>query len=356
MKNPLVSIIVPVYNLAPYLPHCIASLLQQTYAPLEIIFVDDASTDDSLQVLTDYQQKHTHIQVHTQPNGGPGPARNTGLDHASGEFVLFVDGDDWIAPETVEMCMQEALKEAADIVCFGFSKVCKPGNELENIKVLQVFEYFPENFSRSDFIESFFSEATHWADKLNTSTCGKLYKRNLLTTHQIRFRLPIFEDSPFFLEAVYHSRIIRFISGSYYQYLIREKTNAEKSITTQAISTHKIAHFYAADELMRNFLQSKGIFHQYCRSFERYHNTRILQYGGYFETYVEANGQCQQNQDIFLQQLRQHRHTLTLSRKGLYRAFRKRIVFLNIGSAINLVSPRLTNTFFRWYEKTLAPK
>ncbi|TWF40551.1 glycosyltransferase involved in cell wall biosynthesis [Chitinophaga polysaccharea] len=353
MPNPVVSIIVPVYNVAPYLLRCMESLRHQTYTSTELIFVNDGSTDNSLAILQSLQQQYPAIKILSQENAGPGPARNNGLDHANGDYVLFVDGDDWIDPQTVARCINEAQTHAADIVCFGFRKVYQQGDSLMEA---EPWTYEPESFINSDYIISFFSEAMHRKDKLNTAAWGKLYRRALIEEHSIRFRQSTFEDSPFVLEAVYASRNIRFLTDTFYAYFVREKQVLQHSITSQQVNAAKISSFYSADLLMKAFLHSKNIFEKYRRYYYAYHNTRILQYGGYMEIYAAGNGQQQEAWPIFFAQLKEHRHDLTLDRKGLYRAYRKRIVALNIGAMVSGISPRLAHRFFRWYEKTMAPK
>lgn len=350
MPNPVVSIIVPVYNVAPYLPRCVESLIHQTYTFTELIFINDGSTDNSLAVLQSLQQQYPAIKILSQDNAGPGPARNNGLDHASGDYVLFVDGDDWIDPETVACCFNEAQTHAADIVCFGFRKVYQQGDSLVETAP---WTYEPASFAGSDYIISFFSEAMHRKDKLNTAAWGKLYRRSLIEDHFIRFRQSTFEDSPFVLEVVYASRNIRFLEDTFYAYFIREKQVSQHSITSQQVNAAKISSFYSADQLMKDFLLSKNIFEKYHRYYYAYHNTRVLLYGGYMEVYAAGDGQHQEAWPIFFSRLKEHRHDLTMDRKGLYRAYRKRIVALNIGV---MLSPRLAHRFFRWYEKTMAPK
>lgn len=353
MPNPLVSIIVPVYNLAPYLPACINSLLKQTYTPLEIIFINDSSTDSSLEILMEFQRQYPHLKIITQPNSGPGPARNTGLDEASGEYVLFVDGDDWIAEETVAVCMETAITEVADIVCFGFRKVTKrDGQEIE----LQRFEYEPDCYPDSDYVEGALSENSHNKAKLNTAVWGKLYRLSLLNNHQIRFRQAVFEDSPFTLEAVFHASRIRCVKAAFYNYFIRESSSAEQSVTSSALSADKISGFYTSDKLIKDFLLSKNVFDKYDRLYYAFHNSRVLMYGGYFDVYSKQQGTTSSSWPLFISALREHRHSLTRYRKGLYRAYRKRIVALCFGAMISSFSAKAAHLFFTWYEKTMAPK
>ena len=115
MKNPLVSIIVPVYNTEKYISECLDSLCQQNYSHIEIIAVDDGSTDNSLCLLKELSNKDDRLKVFSQPNQGVSAARNLALSQATGIYVMFVDADDWIDPSTIEKCLQ-AIGDAD--VCF----------------------------------------------------------------------------------------------------------------------------------------------------------------------------------------------------------------------------------------------
>ena len=95
-ESPLISIIIPVYNVAPFLSQCIQSVLDQTYTHLEVIIVDDGSTDESPAICDKFAKLDTRIKVIHKKNGGLSDARNAGLDIASGDFIGFVDSDDWI--------------------------------------------------------------------------------------------------------------------------------------------------------------------------------------------------------------------------------------------------------------------
>ncbi|HVI43719.1 MAG TPA: glycosyltransferase [Chitinophaga sp.] len=352
MHNPLVSIIVPVYNLVPYLPACIASLLGQTYTNTEIIFINDGSTDASLDLLLACEKENRQVKVISQENAGQGAARNNGLDHATGEYVLFVDGDDWIAQETVTICIHEALAADADIICFGYKAVKKQHNELHE---LFHFEYEPGNFVGQDPIVSFLRESTHTRDSFNTATAGKCYKRSLLEENHIRFRQRIYEDSPFMLEAVFHAKVIRCIKGDFYSYLIRDNQATEQSTTSGKLTENKIASYYQADQAMKDFLISKNIYGKYRADYSRYHNGRVVQYGGYYEIYKKTpitswSDECA----LFFKYLKRHRKDLNWQRKGLYRNYKDRVKVLNIGLYISYISERTAHLFFKTYEQKWA--
>lgn len=118
--EPIISIIVPVYNAAPYLDRCLQSLLDQTYQALQIVLVDDGSTDRSLSICQAYQRRDRRVDLIVQPNGGISQARNTGLRHARGEFLMFVDADDYVAPSFCQLALAAARQHQADIVMFDF--------------------------------------------------------------------------------------------------------------------------------------------------------------------------------------------------------------------------------------------
>ena len=112
----LVSVIIPVYNVSRYLPQCFESVISQTYRNLEIIVIDDGSTDDSGSICDQYAEKDDRIHVIHTDNRGLASARNLGLENVSGKYILFIDSDDWIEPQTIETFIGAALKTEADIV------------------------------------------------------------------------------------------------------------------------------------------------------------------------------------------------------------------------------------------------
>lgn len=118
-KNIKISVIIPVYNTEEYLNTCLNSLAQQSFQDIEFICVDDGSTDGSLKILNQFKEKDSRFVVISQKNGGPANARNTGLKHAKGEYVTFVDSDDYIAANAYQMLYKLASKKNADILVFG---------------------------------------------------------------------------------------------------------------------------------------------------------------------------------------------------------------------------------------------
>ena len=121
-RNPdiLISVIIPVYNAQKYLKTCLDSLINQLYKKLEIICVDDGSTDNSLEILRYYEKKDSRIKVFTQKNSGPSAARNNALDHATGDYISFVDADDFLEANAYKVLSEVAIeKENWDLIIFG---------------------------------------------------------------------------------------------------------------------------------------------------------------------------------------------------------------------------------------------
>ena len=115
MDRPLLSVIVPVYKAEKYIHKCISSILNQTFKDLELILVDDGSPDNSGVICDEYATKDSRVKVFHQENGGVCVARNTGLDNATGEYVFFVDSDDYILTDTLETLYTDVLNHNADI-------------------------------------------------------------------------------------------------------------------------------------------------------------------------------------------------------------------------------------------------
>lgn len=165
MSKELVSIIVPVYNCEKYLERCVSSLIQQTYGNIEIILVDDGSTDGSFALCEKMSQGEKRIIVTTKKNGGASSARNVGLSLAKGEYIVFVDSDDWVEFDMVECFVGLLEQNEADMVIGEFSTKNKVAEEWYIWDKSRCFEHFFRTRGEGD---------TH-------SVCGRLYKRDVFS-------------------------------------------------------------------------------------------------------------------------------------------------------------------------------
>ena len=169
--NPLISVIVPVYRVEAFLPRCLDSICGQTYRNLEIILVDDGSPDNCGKICDEYGEKDPRIRVIHKENGGLSSARNAGLDAAAGEYIGFVDSDDWIAPEMYETLLRAIEKWDAQLACCGRYDVREKTGE-EKIGLCPKKD---ECVSGVAFAGKIFRY-----DGCDSSACDKLYRRELL--------------------------------------------------------------------------------------------------------------------------------------------------------------------------------
>ncbi len=180
MFTPLVSIIVPIYKTRQYIEQCLSSLINQTYQNLELILIDDGNTDDTLEYLTKIAQEDTRIRVFSQENKGLSASRNIGLSYAKGEWVFFVDSDDWIEKETIETCIHAISNDDFDLVFFDymreFGTISKPVHLFNQSKEFNEIEC--RNLRRR-MIGPYRSELTTPTKLYSLSTAWKLYKREI---------------------------------------------------------------------------------------------------------------------------------------------------------------------------------
>lgn len=216
-----VSVIVPVYNVKRYLVRCIDSILQQSMTDFELILVDDGSTDGS-EALCDTYGRNKRIRVIHQKNQGLGFARNTGLEHAQGEYVCFVDSDDYVGPELLEHLFTTAQRQRADLVIGGWTDIYADGRMKRHSYPEALFTTEEE---RCEYILGSVAAPPEEREEVlwNVSAWGKLYRRKTLELHKLRFvseRVLISEDILFNLDFFGCARRIAATMGASYYYCV----------------------------------------------------------------------------------------------------------------------------------------
>ena len=217
--SPLISIIVPIYKVEPYLRRCLDSIVNQTYTNLEIILVDDGSPDACPQICDEYATKDNRIVVIHKNNGGLSDARNAGLNISKGDYISFVDSDDWIDKQYVETLLTLIKTENSDIV-FGENEPFHTNYSTQNKKK----QYFVTNYTQLGSLEVLFSKnlVSH------TVPWGKLYKRELFVN--VRFPIGRFHEDEFTTYILFSkSSKITYTNACLYFY--RQRAN---SITSSA--------------------------------------------------------------------------------------------------------------------------
>ena len=178
MPNPLISVIVPVYKVEPYLRKCVDSILAQTYTNLEIILVDDGSPDNCGNICDEYAEKDKRVKVIHKENGGLSDARNVALDVVKGEFVAFVDSDDWVLPNYVKDMYENLVKYGADVSIGGITYYYEQKNIYKNPYNMKFKEGV---YNREEAINTLM-----YQNDFLPSAYAKLYNVNLFKT----FRYP----------------------------------------------------------------------------------------------------------------------------------------------------------------------
>ncbi len=232
----MVSIIVPVYNVEGYLKRCVDSILSQTYSNIEIILIDDGSTDSSGQLCDEYQKKDNRIKVEHKQNGGLSSARNAGLDIATGDYIAFIDSDDWVEPNFIERLRTLLIETNSDMSACTFCRT--KGDIAQRL----CFDTSVEIITNKKF-DCAFKEESYAG-----YACNKMFKREIFEKNELRFDEKIFhgEDSPFVVEFLQYVQKIAFTKEDLYYYYFRED-----SITKSVRLTDKyLSILYAREKTM----------------------------------------------------------------------------------------------------------
>lgn len=214
----LITVIIPIYNVEKYLKKCIDSILHQTYQTMEIILIDDESTDESGSICDEYAKKDNRIKVIHKKNGGVSSARNAGLNNANGKYVAFIDADDYIENNMFEKMINQFEKnEKLDIVVCGTKNVDEDGNVLKtsNMKV--------ETIDNVTFLKEILNE-----NKINSVIWDKVFKRDLINKSRFNEKTKISEDLEFVINIIDRINEVEIIPDILYNWLVR-KDSATKT-------------------------------------------------------------------------------------------------------------------------------
>ncbi|WP_428860911.1 glycosyltransferase family 2 protein [Bifidobacterium dentium] len=246
MSEPLISVIIPVYGVERYLDHCVESVAAQTHHNLEIILVDDGGKDQCPAMCDVWADKDSRTRVIHKANGGLSSARNAGLDVATGEFVAFVDSDDWIEPTMLESMLGWMRKHTTvDVVMCGTEKDYEDGRK-EHID-----GHLPEReFSSDEALHDFL----HHRNRMASAVWNKLFKADFFTgARHIRFPEGLNNEDYYVLAQVYRTmRGILFSPKALYHYRIRPD-----SITTTGLNAHSFDRAKIADKCCEYLLESE---------------------------------------------------------------------------------------------------
>lgn len=248
-----VSVIVPVYNVENYLARCLNSLINQTLHEIEIICINDGSSDNSLNILEEYSNKDARIRVVNQENKGLSKSRNTGIDLATGEYISFVDSDDWVDENFLEVLYNAAKEHDADIaatdVAVVRSTAVKDYIRFENVAIY------------TDTIQKY--NICKCPEKCNI--WNKIYKLDKIRQHQLYFENIYYEDVVWTPKVLYYLNTLITIPGTKYYYFrhgqsVIRKTKKNKKMQADLAYAHEVFDKFLADvNIDKNLLEIKQV-------------------------------------------------------------------------------------------------
>ena len=217
-SNIKISVIIPAYNAAVHIKKCLESIISQTiFEQLEVIVVNDGSTDDTEKILTAYSRQYSNISVLTIPNGGVSNARNIGIQYAEGSYITFVDADDWVDPLCYENMLKNAVETKVDIVAAGFiinKKKAKP-----SVRRITENNHIEDNVKS---IKSFLLGI------LDVHVVNKLYKTSIVKRAGFEQNVTMGEDRLFMVDCLLQSKSISFMYEVFYHYYQNEQSVMHK--------------------------------------------------------------------------------------------------------------------------------
>ena len=221
---PFVSIVIPVYNAEKSLGRCITSVLRQTYSDYEVILVDDGSSDRSFAICSEFAQSDGRIKVLQQPNGGVSIARNTGLEHARGSWITFIDSDDYVEKNYLKNLVDGIVDDKTDVVITGYVTVDTQGKTIST-----------QPRQARITIKTFVETMDDW-ERFFNGPCAKLYNTKIIQKYVIRFPagVHIGEDKVFNSKFLLFCRQLAFVDVADYKYDISQLETLTSKTTLHA--------------------------------------------------------------------------------------------------------------------------
>ncbi len=273
ITRPSVSIIVPVYNSETYLNECLDSIIHQTITNIEIICINDGSTDNSLRILQEYASKDDRVIIIDKDNGGQGLARNQAIEIATGEYIGFVDSDDWIDENMFLELYESAKKFSSDVSICEFELFDSKTDKITQPQWTKI--PYDTRFDNRSF---HWSEATEILFKIQSGPCNKIYESDFLKQINAKFSEGlIYEDIFFVYKCLIYSKIVNYIRKPLYT--IRY---SRAGSTSSDISKKQFDIFIVLEQLQKSIEQS-GNFELLKKVFYKY------KFNQYFFHFIEVS-------------------------------------------------------------------
>lgn len=263
-----ISVLIPVYNASEFLDESISSILNQTFTDIELICVNDGSTDNSLEILQNFAKDDLRVIVIDKENGGCGSARNRALQEANGDYIYFFDPDDLVEENALELAYNSAVKNDSDLVVFKANVFDKNG-----ISNDQIFFYYNETLKEAQFDDLTFNDIKRYVLKGGYAPWSKLYKKEFLDSYDdFKFDLGLaFDDVPFHVKSMTRAKRISFINEFLYHYRV-DNVNSVNSTSSNGFDIFKIIG------IVENIIRDEGLFDELINEFYTFKLYHILNY------------------------------------------------------------------------------
>ena len=236
-KEPLISVIVPIYNAETYLESCIDSILSQTYSNLEIILIDDGSKDNSWDICLEYAKKDNRIHAYTQPNGGPSVARNHGLDMAKGDYIAFVDSDDTIKDDMYEILLNNLVNHKADLSLCGMQKVYSNG------RTQMYYDGLVSKKMENEQIEEVFFDNSY----ITFAPVDKLYPKRVIQETRFDESIRMCEDQKFVYDILKNVKTVYYDKEPLYNIRMTDGSLSRTKATRYHLAMIDVNNYIIAD-------------------------------------------------------------------------------------------------------------
>lgn len=247
MENKLISVVLPTYNVASYLGKCLDSLVKQTYLNIEILVVIDGATDGSYELAQEYENKDPRVKVIYQENAGSGPARNNGIENSRGEYIAFIDPDDWVDEDYIETLVKLQEKNDFDLVIVGHQKCLEIDGKIVRKRIKTFADstsYVGVSNVRARYID------LRYKEKLDDTPWGKLFKKEIIDNNHLRFP-DLRRSQDIYFNALYYDCISSLYESTYSGYYYRETLGDRQVKKTDYYKTAEILYNQFAEMMGR---------------------------------------------------------------------------------------------------------
>lgn len=327
-----ISVVVTVYNIEEYLGRAVDSILNQTYRNLEVILVDDGSLDGSGALCDEYAKKDPRVKTVHQKNGGAWQARNTGMAHASGDYLTFVDGDDWIDPRMYEALLSAMEQQDADLAVCRYRRVYE--EEIRDFSTPNAYV-----FEGQEILEKYIEEDDGFL--IQTAPWNKLYKRSIVG--ELQFPKSLYEDMIYTIHLLNQTKRSVYLDQAYYNYVCSRQTSTTNKGVQEKTFYDLIPNLYERSAYLRDIgREDLALLHDY------YLYKRLLLF--YTKTARSSDPRKKEYMDFLTKKIREGKeaypriYKVPLANPNEYKKMK-----------IFLASPFLYSVFMRLNDSILIP-